>query len=210
MDAKPYELPCNPPEYLRRSEVALFSSVVRLIDLYSPCYMWTVTSPDICSDSAFARRHSAFIENLRVQSRLGRIPYNFGGVRVFEHHPKREGHPLHSHLVARGRMEFAIVRDCARRAGLGNIFRRPKPCDLGSAHYLVKYLIKGDKLFDIKAWSCFGTYDGYTANNIEFDSERIRRIRYLKTFYIENEGMKPYPAYLRACRTVGKEKGKGI
>lgn len=206
----PYELPSNPPEYLSRSQVALFSSVVRLIDLYSPCYFWTVTTPDLCSDSAFATRHSEFISNLRDAAKAGKIPYNWGGVRVFEHHPKREGHPLHSHLVARGRMDFYTVRACARSAGLGNIFRRPRPCDLNSAHYLVKYLIKGDRLFGIKVWSTFGTYTGYRVNDIEFDSDRVRQIKALKVFYMEAKGMKPYAAYLMAVRHVSDAKGLGI
>lgn len=200
----PYEV--NPPDYLNRSQIACWASICKLIRNEKPVFMWVVTTPEnLTPDWVFAMRFGQFVCNLKDACRKRLIRPNWGGVRVFEITPKRDGHPLHAHLLMRGSMDFFVVQDCARRAGLGNIFRRPKACDFGAAPYLVRYLLKSEKIHEVKTWACIGTFNGVQANNVEFDSPRIRKIKRIRDMLMFNDPkLHRYAAYLRAVQLVSK------
>jgi len=194
-ELEPHRYPFNPPHWLDRSGLALFASVVRLVQNDSPCYLWLVTCKEPIHAYEFGQRHTDMINTLNMYAKRGMIRQNWGGVRVFEEHPRRLLNPLHSHLVLRGSMDFYLVQRAARLAGLGNIWRRPKVCDLGSAYYLCKYLRKDIRPKGVRTWACVGTFSGVRCRDIEFDSPRVRFIKERQAFHRFVNGKTPYQAF---------------
>jgi len=191
---------------LPRSALACFWSIDRLIRLHPPCYLWTATCAEAVPDTWFGNMHRLFIRNLSNASQKGLIPKDWGGVRVFEPHP--QGHGLHSHMICRGRMEWKAVQACATRAGLGHVdiscdrFGRARKVTQRDAFYLCKYLTKdADALIGCRRWACIGNYSGITKNSIEFDSDRIRKIKAWQ-WYFREKGMHRFLAYKAALEAV--------
>lgn len=193
------QLPLAPPDYLPRASAVVWCNVVRLIAYYSPCYLWLVTSETPLHDAEFSERHSEMMRTLNHWSRAARpmVRPDWGGIRVFERHPNRIGNSLHSHLVLRGRMEFAVMKRAARRAGLGNIWRHPDACTLGTASYLCKYLRKEVKIKGVRTWATVGTFQGMRCRDLEYISERSTAIKQIAAINRAN-GDKPFVAYRKA------------
>jgi len=172
----------------------------------SPCYLWTVTAPEVIPDSWFARAHANFLRNVNDAARAHYFRKDWGGVRVFEPHPG--GHGLHSHLVLAGYMEWYKMADCAQRAGLGRINVHPDKVSPGAATYLAKYLTKSEKPVGVRSWACVGAWSGELCKDIEYDSDRIRTIKRLAHLNRES-GMSNYAAYKAALQDVtGQGNGK--
>lgn len=189
---------------LNRSGLACWFSIMALIRDHSPCYLWTVTSPEVMPDTWFSRAHSQFLTNVKDYSRQHKFPSTWGGVRVFEPHPA--GHGLHSHLVLRGYMQWHFMAECCRKAGLGRISVHPEAVTPRVAGYLANYLNKDKgRLVGCRKWACVGSYSGELCRDIQFESYRISEIKAVAAKY-RAQGWKNYPAYLMAVREVSNPK----
>lgn len=197
--------------FLRRSALACWWSVNRLVRTSSqPCFLWTFTIEDNVPDYVFATRHSQFVKGVSIAARRQdsydgvTIPRSWGGVRVFEHGERRGR--IHAHWVVRGRMPWHYMQHLAIRAGLGRVVHvDPKPVGPQVAHYISDYLVKGDKLRGLRAWSCIGTYQGVRNCDIEQDSERIRAIKAWQ-IYFRMQGKHRLLAYRLAIQAVDDKK----
>jgi len=196
----------QPPPHLNRSALALWWTIKDLID-HDRCYFWTVTAINRVPDSWFGNMHSMFMKHMRDAARAGKLPRGWGGVRVFEPHPG--GHGLHSHLVLKCRMNVNVVRECAKRAGLGRVHVSPKPVTMGMGHYLCKYLMKGSEMAGVRRWACVGNHDGVMKNDIVFSGTRAKRIKELAAQY-RFAGMHRYAAFLKACQQYEIEKREAM
>jgi len=223
--ARPRPLPCpiqtNPPEmadvgripFLPRSALACWWSIMHLIRTSPECYLWTFTTAKVYPDEWVGNMHGRLIANVKnyAQRRKktstgGRIPKDWGGVRVFEEHENRKGGGLHVHWVVRGYMDYWAVRECSDRAGFGRISVEAKPVKKEVAFYLANYLTKGARLRGVRSWANIGTYDGIGKRDIEMTSARIVKIKHLRAYYIQC-GDHPLVAYQKACYEVSTGEG---
>lgn len=166
------------PMGLTASAAACYMSIYYLILNHSPCYLWTLTTAKGYPDSYYGNMHSKVMQAMGNAAKQGKIPADWGGVRVVEVHPG--GHGLHYHWVMRGRMDINVVREITTAAGFGriNIAQNEngtiRVVDKGLAAYLIKYLMKkGDKPHGARKWACIGTYEGVKTADIVFDSPSI-------------------------------------
>ncbi len=189
-----------PPHWCNRSAKALWWSVQDLIE-NDTCYFWTVTAKSRVPDSWFGNMFNKFNVNMHHASRDGKL-IQYAGLRVFEPHPN--GHGLHAHLVLRNRLPHSVVADCATRAGLGFVFVRSKACDMGTASYLCKYLMKDKTMLNVRRWACIGDFDGVKKNEIINTGTRATRIKILQGYY-RATGWHRYAAYLRAIVEIEEE-----
>jgi len=184
------------PIDLPRYALACWWSIAHLIRTCSPCYLWTFTMAKVYPDEWFGNMHMSLtcnVKNAARNSTGGKIPKNWGGVRVFEVHPG--GHGLHAHWVLRGWMDWKTMQTCALRAGFGKVVHvDPEPIKIDAAYYLAKYLTKQDKIRGCRQWSNIGTYDGIGGRDIHITSERIERIKKSRQWYVAM-GKHPYVAY---------------
>lgn len=97
------------------------------------CYLWTLTTPDVCSLAEVVSRFASMWDSLR--KRYPRLTV----VRVFERHPG--GHGWHVHFVCASHLWVGWVRRYAERAGFGRINAKRIRADRAS--YVAKYLNKG-------------------------------------------------------------------
>lgn len=176
----------------------------------SPCFLWTLTTAKVYPDHYFGNMHSALMKSMRDESRKfstgGKIPRDWGGVRVFEVHEQRKGGGLHAHWVMRGYMDWYTVNRLAAAAGFGRIHVDPKPVTPAVAHYLAGYLTKSDKLRGVRQWANIGTYDGVHRRDVVVTSPRIERIKRLVRYYRE-QGKSPLLAYRLAIVDIDAHDG---
>jgi len=194
------------PPMLCRSALACWFSIMHLIEsTQGPCYLWTFTTVKPYPDHYFGNMHGNLTLAMKDESRKfstgGKIPNDWGGVRVFEVHEKRKGGGLHAHWVMRGRMDWYTVSECAKRAGLGRVHVDPKPVTMRVAYYVASYLTKNGKLHGVRQWSNIGTYDGIGKRDIEMDSDRIRDIKAWQLLF-RGRGDHRYLAYRKALQMV--------
>jgi len=185
--------------FLPRSALACYWSISHLVRSSSFCSFWTITAVEVMPDSWFGQAHINLIRAMSNAARSGRIPRNWGGVRVFEPHPG--GHGLHAHWVMRGRMPWDVVQDLAKSVGLGRVHVSPKKVTVKSAGYLALYLSKSDKLRGVRQWANIGTYDGIGKRDIVQDSERIREIK-AWLVVLAAQGIHRFRAYRMAVQNV--------
>lgn len=193
--------------YLPRSALACWWSISHLVRTASPCHLWTFTSAEVVPDNYFGNMHRTLVANVgnwakreKKSSDGGTIPKNWGGVRVFELHPK--GHGIHAHWVVRGYMPWELMQKAAMQAGLGKIVHvDPEPVSIKAAYYLAKYLTKEDKLRGVRQWSNIGTYEGIGKRDVSVESARLDRIKALSLFY-RSQGKHRYTAYRLALQEV--------
>lgn len=196
---------------LARSALACWFSIMHLIEsTQGPCYLWTFTTAKPYPDDWFGNMHGNLIKYMGHESRQfstgGKIPKDWGGVRVFEVHEKRKGGGLHAHWVMRHYMDWHTVNRLAAKAGFGRINVDPRPVTPAVAHYLASYLTKSSKLRGVRQWANIGTYDGVIGRNLVIISPRIERIKQLVAYY-RNAGKHPYLAYRLALMDVDADGG---
>jgi len=196
---------------LPRYALACWFSILHLIEsTKGPCHLWTFTTEEVVPDEWFGNMHRVLIKYMghaaRQFSTGGKIPPNWGGVRVFELFREKEGGTLHAHWVMRGFMDWYAVNDCASRAGFGRVHVDPDPVTRRTAHYLASYLGKQGKLRGIRQWANIGTYDGVRGRDVSFDSIRNRKLK-LHMAYHKVMGKGNYAAYLHALQDLQQDEG---
>jgi len=196
--------PLRPPLHLPRSGLACWFSLVHLIRTRSPCYLWTITAPDVIPDSWFGRAFRKFILEIHHAQEKGFFRQDWGGVRVYEVHEKRAGGGLHVHWVVRGYMDYWTVRKASDWAGFGRIDVNPKPVTPRVCYYLANYLTKNGKIRGVRQWGNIGTYDGIGKRDIIVESPRIDRIKALQAFH-RSEGKHRFTAYRLAVQEVEEQ-----
>lgn len=118
----------------------------------SSCYLWTLTTPDVCDPSAVLKRWRNATRNWKDLKCL----------RVLEEHPG--GHGWHIHFVTPIRYDVNRVRKLTSRHGFGRIHVKEIPAE--KAYYLVKYLVKAlRRSTGRRLWACVG-FQGFVANDI--------------------------------------------
>lgn len=202
--------------FLPKSALACWWSINHLIRTASPCYLWTFTCAQVVPDNYFGNMHRSLIRNINDCARRqtpkssdgGTIPKNWGGVRVFELHPK--GHGIHAHWVVRGYMPWELMQKAALKSGLGKIVHvDPEPVSIGTAYYLSKYMTKEEKLRGVRQWSNIGTYEGIGKRDVVVESKRLDRIKALALFF-RSQGKHRYTAYRLALQEVESESGRQV
>jgi len=193
--------------FLPRSALACWWSISHLIRVYSPCYLWTFTMAKVYPDAWFGNMHRSLTRNVSDAAKRqyksstgGTIPKSWGGVRVFEVHPR--GHGLHAHWVMNGYMDWHIMQQCAIKAGFGKVVHvDPKPVSLATAYYLACYLTKNDKIHGCRQWANIGNYEGVGKRDITQDSARIQLIKAWQWYY-RQQGDHRYLAYRKAVQNA--------
>jgi len=193
--------------YLPKSALACWWSISHLIRTCSPCYLWTFTCAQVLPDNYFGNMHRTLVANVGNWAKREKkssdgvtLPKNWGGVRVFELHPK--GHGIHAHWVVRGYMCWELMQKAALQAGLGKIVHvDPEPVTAATAYYLAKYLTKEEKLQGVRQWSNIGTYEGIGKRDVIVESERLTRIKNLALWH-RSQGKHRYTAYRLALQEV--------
>jgi len=153
---------------MTKSKAAFLLSCEKLFDTYGQCYFWTFTFKECMPDWWYPRHWDIFIKTL-TNLYGGWIQ----GVRVIEVHPG--GHGLHYHCIIATRVSVHLVRRVGRRVGIGHV--HVQKCDRKTAHYLAKYLDKGEKIHKrMKKWACMGGFCGVKWKDIEIESTYQRNM----------------------------------
>ncbi len=140
-------------------EVLLGRRLIGEASLFNPlpvpadsCFLWTLTTPDVCEPAAVLKRWRGAVRNwtgLRC-------------FRVIERHPK--GHGWHVHFITVERLNVRAVRKMTTRHGFGRINVKEIPSD--KAFYVVKYLVKAlRQTTGRRLWACVG-FQGVRANDM--------------------------------------------
>jgi hypothetical protein len=143
-----------------RSALACWWSVVDLLKGKPYSYLWTFTVAEEVEPKEFAQRHKRLLWLIAREIRKGRFPSDWGGVRVFEHHPG--GHGLHAHWVVDQRFEVGLLRPLAQTAGFGRVNVLSREASEAAARYLAKYVGKQNQsLGGLHRWACIGPSRGH-------------------------------------------------
>lgn len=164
------------PTGANASTVACWWSLKNLIEQNpGKCWFWTLTFKEVVPDNYASNMHRMLMLEIAHAQERGEWPKDFGGVKVVEIHPG--GHGLHFHWVVKPRIPIRVLLRLSKKCGFGRIGVHSKPATPHLAKYLLKYLIKGDKIHSLRKWGCIGDYKGVRANDVAFESNSIAVFR---------------------------------
>lgn len=155
---------------MTKSKAAFLLSAQKLFDIGDKVYFWTFTFKNVYPDWWYPYHWRIFARD------VGNLYGGYVcGLRVLEPHDQ---HGLHYHLLVNRRLSIHLIRRIAERVGMFWIHVSRKSVDIGTAHYLAKYLSKkGPRLHGVHKWGTFGCFRGVRVNDIVIESDYMNARR---------------------------------
>lgn len=149
---------------MNKSKAAFLLSAEKLFSLGEKVYFWTFTFKNVYPDWWYPKHWRIFAQ------KIGNLYGGYVcGLRVLEAH---EEHGLHYHLLVNRRLSIHHIRRIAEPLGIFWVHVHKKPVNIGTAHYLAKYLAKDSpKLHGVHRWGTFGSFRGVKVNDVEIESD---------------------------------------
>lgn len=161
---------------LTKSKAAFLMTAHKLFECAArkraSCYFWTFTFKRVLHDWEYPERWHKFIRE------LSDMHAGMCGVRVVEPHKR---HGLHYHCIIDVRVSRHVVCAIGKKYGIGFVW--VERCDMGTAHYLSKYLGKESRRMlsltgrRLRKWGTIGGFQGVRYKDIVVDSAYMRARR---------------------------------